>query len=186
MDTQTNLRHESGGASQASSELSTRQASREQEDAYQARKAHLIGQIQSGAGEPLALSKDTSNLFRDRLQDPKAKRKLDVRAFNHVLELDERAEWVDVEGMTPYLTLVDATLRRGYMPAVVPELKSITVGGAVAGLGIEASSFRYGLVHETVSEMEILLGDGRIVTCSPAGPATHLCEFRLLGRNQNA
>ncbi len=54
------------------------------------------------------------------------------------------------------------------MPTVVPQLKTITVGGAVSGVGIESSSFRYGFVHETVLEMEILLGDGRIVVCSPA------------------
>jgi len=53
------------------------------------------------------------------------------------------------------------------MPAVVPQLKSITIGGAVAGVGIEASSFKYGLVHETVLEMEVLLGDGRVVVCTP-------------------
>ena len=37
------------------------------------------------------------------------------------------------------------------MPAVVPQLKSITLGGAVAGVGIEATSFRYGLVHDTIA-----------------------------------
>ena len=34
-------------------------------------------------------------------------------------------------------------------------------------MGIESSSFKYGLVHETVKEMEILLSDGRIVVCTP-------------------
>jgi len=45
-------------------------------------------------------------------------------------------------------------------------LKTITVGGAISGLGIESSSFRFGLVHETVEELEVLLGDGRLVVCS--------------------
>jgi FAD/FMN-containing dehydrogenase len=49
------------------------------------------------------------------------------------------------------------------MPCVVPQLKSITIGGAVAGIGIESSSFRYGLAHETVEELEVLLGDGSVV-----------------------
>jgi FAD/FMN-containing dehydrogenase len=53
------------------------------------------------------------------------------------------------------------------MPAVVPQLKTITLGGAVAGVGIEASSHRHGLVHDTVTELEVLLGDGSIVTCTP-------------------
>lgn len=67
----------------------------------------------------------------------------------------------DVEGMVPYDALVEETLAFGLLPAVTPQLKSIIVGGAVSGLGIESSSFRYGLVHETVEEMEVLLGDGR-------------------------
>src|SRR5207248_11475150 len=57
---------------------------------------------------------------------------------------------VSAEGMTTYADLVDATLARGVMPCVVPQLKSITVGGAAAGVGIEASSFRYGLVNDTL------------------------------------
>jgi FAD/FMN-containing dehydrogenase len=49
---------------------------------------------------------------------------------------------------------------------VVPQLKTITLGGALAGVGIESSSHRYGLVHDSVLETEVLLGDGRIVTCT--------------------
>ena len=52
------------------------------------------------------------------------------------------------------------------MPAVVPQLKTITLGGAVAGVGIESSSHRYGLVHDTMLELDVLLGDGRVVTCT--------------------
>ena len=69
--------------------------------------------------------------------------------------------------MIPYAALADATLARGVMPAVVPQLKSITLGGAVAGVGIEASSFRRGLVHDTVTALDVLTPDGRIVRCTP-------------------
>jgi FAD/FMN-containing dehydrogenase len=92
---------------------------------------------------------------------------LDVRSFNRVLAVDPDRRIADVEGMTTYETLVDETLRYGLLPAVVPQLKTITVGGAVSGLGIESSSFKYGLVHETVDEMEILTGAGTIIACSP-------------------
>ncbi len=68
--------------------------------------------------------------------------------------------------MTRYVDLVDATLAHGTMPAVVPQLKSITLGGAVAGVGIEATSFRQGLVHDAVVALDVLTGDGRIVTCT--------------------
>jgi FAD/FMN-containing dehydrogenase len=126
----------------------------------------LIGQIEANAGSaPIGLAKDTSNLFRDRKQTPR--HKLDVRPFNEVLAINAEERWVEVEGMTPYVKLVDAMLAHGLMPAVVPQLKSITIGGAAAGVGIEATSFKYGLVHETLQELEILLPDGRVVLATP-------------------
>ncbi len=68
--------------------------------------------------------------------------------------------------MITYEALVEACLAQGVMPAVVPQLKTITLGGAVAGVGIESSSHRHGLVHDTMLELEVLLGDGRIVTAT--------------------
>jgi FAD/FMN-containing dehydrogenase len=53
------------------------------------------------------------------------------------------------------------------MPAVVPQLKTITLGGAVAGVGIESSSHRYGLVHDTMAAVDVLLGDGSVLRCTP-------------------
>ena len=68
--------------------------------------------------------------------------------------------------MVTYEALTAACLARGVMPAVVPQLKTITLGGAVAGVGIESSSHRYGLVHDTVLELDVLLADGRVLTCT--------------------
>ena len=69
--------------------------------------------------------------------------------------------------MISYEDLVAECLAHGVMPAVVPQLKTITLGGAVAGVGIESSSHRYGLVHDGMLELEVLLGDGSIVACTP-------------------
>ncbi len=132
---------------------------------YAQRKSELIRTLQAGAGERVALAKDTSNLFRDRQRRPQ--QRLEVGRFNHVLEVDAAAGWVDVEGMTPYDALVDATLEHQVVPAVVPQLRSITIGGAAAGVGIEASSFKLGLVHDTLLELEVLLADGSVVLCTP-------------------
>jgi FAD/FMN-containing dehydrogenase len=68
--------------------------------------------------------------------------------------------------MITYEDLTRECLAHGVMPAVVPQLKTITLGGAVAGVGIESSSHRYGLVHDTMLELDVLLADGRIVTCT--------------------
>jgi FAD/FMN-containing dehydrogenase len=84
-----------------------------------------------------------------------------------VLAIDRAARTADVQGMTTYEDLVDATLAHGLMPLVVPQLKTITLGGAVTGLGIESSSFRNGLPHESVRELEILTPTGDVVVARP-------------------
>jgi FAD/FMN-containing dehydrogenase len=132
--------------------------------------AHRVSRLQAwlrapGDPAPLGLSKRSSNLFRDRAESPK--RRLDLGEFTHVIEVDTERQWVDVEGSASYEELVDATLPRGVMPAVVPQLKTITVGGAAAGVGIEATSFREGLVHHTLLELEVLQPSGEVVTCTP-------------------
>lgn len=68
--------------------------------------------------------------------------------------------------MTTYEHLVAATLPHGLMPMCVPQLRTITLGGAVTGLGIESASFRFGTPHESVIEMDILTGAGDILTVS--------------------
>jgi len=69
--------------------------------------------------------------------------------------------------MCTYEDLVDATLPHGLIPLVVPQLRTITLGGAVTGLGIESTSFRNGLPHESVLEMDVFTGAGDVVTTRP-------------------
>lgn len=133
--------------------------------AFSARKQALNAQQGREDQTELRLRKSTSNLFRERR--PGNVRRLDLTAFRHVLEVDAARLLVDVEGLTTYEDLVDATLPAHCMPQVVPELKTITIGGALSGGGIESTSFRYGFVHETVEEIEVLLGDGSTVVATP-------------------
>jgi FAD/FMN-containing dehydrogenase len=112
---------------------------------------------------PIRLAKRTSNLFRSNESSGHG---LAVTALAGVIAIDEQARTADVQGMCTYEHLVAATLERGLMPLVVPQLKTITLGGAVTGLGIESSSLRNGLPHESVLEMDILTGTGEIVTVS--------------------
>ena len=118
-------------------------------------------------GAPVRLAKKTSNLFRIREQATAPG--VDVGAFAGVLWVDPVNRTADVLGMTTYEDLVDATLAYGLMPLVVPQLKTITLGGAVTGLGIESTSFRDGLPHESVIEMDVLTGAGEVVTARPDG-----------------
>lgn len=136
-----------------------------------ARYQKLVSRLQEQyaaipVGSPVRLAKKTSNLFRTRTAVSAPG--LDVAAFDGVLHVDPVNRTADVLGMTTYEHLVDATLPFGLMPLVVPQLKTITLGGAVTGLGIESTSFREGLPHESVIEMDVLTGSGEIVTASGA------------------
>lgn len=116
------------------------------------------------ATSAVRLAKPTSNLFRARTK--RDARGLDTTGLTSVLGVDPQARTADVAGMCTYEDLVDATLPYGLSPLVVPQLKTITLGGAVSGLGIESASFRNGLPHESVLEMDILTGAGELVTAS--------------------
>jgi FAD/FMN-containing dehydrogenase len=133
-------------------------------ETYAERRDYLAAAVRGAAGR-IGLAKDTSNLFRDRAGA--GKRLLDVRPFHHVLAVDPAGGWLEAEGMATYEEIVERALAAGVMPAVVPQLKTITLGGAAAGIGIEAASFKHGLVHETLLEMDVLTGDGQVLTCSP-------------------
>ncbi len=84
-----------------------------------------------------------------------------------MIEVDAAGQQAEVQGMCTYEHLVEATLPHGLIPYVVPQLKTITLGGAVTGLGIESTSFRSGLPHESVEEMDVFTGAGEVVTTRP-------------------
>jgi FAD/FMN-containing dehydrogenase len=117
--------------------------------------------------DTVRLAKTTTNLFRARAgaRGPG----LDVSGLTGVIGIDAAGRTADVQGMCTYEHLVEETLRHGLIPYVVPQLKTITLGGAVTGLGIEATSFRSGLPHESVIEMDIVTGTGEVVTARPEG-----------------
>ena len=117
------------------------------------------------AGAPVRLAKKTTNLFRARAASTAPG--LDVSGLTGVIEVDPEALTADVQGMCTYEDLVDATLPHGLIPYVVPQLRTITLGGAVTGLGIESTSFRNGLPHESVLEMDVFTGAGKVVTARP-------------------
>lgn len=139
-----------------------RPVGREVHDAAVAELAAAVRGIPDGS--PIRLAKRTSNLFRPR--GGTGVPGLDVSKLDGVVEVDPVARTAQVQGMATYETVVAATLAHGLMPLVVPQLRTITLGGAVTGLGIESSSFRNGLPHESVIEMDILTGSGEILTAS--------------------
>lgn len=121
---------------------------------------------------PLRMFKATaSNTFRPQqiTGREESQARLDLRGFVHVLEVNQAELWCDIEASATFETYVAATLSHGVAPLVVPELRTITVGGAIVGIGIESSSFKHGFFHEGLLECDVLLASGEVVTAKPEG-----------------
>ncbi len=131
----------------------------------------LIKQLEirlAGNTQRLRVKKKTiSNLFRYDGRKKLSTREIDLSEFNKPLYLDSRNLTLEAQGLTTYEQIVDFVLQDGFLPLITPELKHITVGGATVGIGIEANTFKYGFVHNGLLEAEVLLANGKIVTCSP-------------------
>jgi Delta24-sterol reductase len=94
---------------------------------------------------------------------------IDVSTLNRVLSFNLEKKTVLVEPNVAMDSLVQATLKHGLIPAVVPEFPGITVGGAYAGTAGESSSFRWGFFDRLVTKAEVVLADGRVVEASEEG-----------------
>ncbi|HTM68526.1 MAG TPA: FAD-binding oxidoreductase [Candidatus Binatia bacterium] len=127
--------------------------------------AQLKGRV---GGRPVSLKKKAVSHEVPKLGDRRHEdEKIDISDLNEILRIDaERRICVAEPGVT-FVDLVQATLRHGLVPIVVPELKTITIGGAVAGCSIESMSYVYGGFHDTCLEYEIITAKGDVLVCAP-------------------
>eukprot|EP00939_MAST-03C_sp_MAST-3C-sp1_P002406 g2406.t1 len=123
--------------------------------------------VRKGVTISLSQKGNVSTIFAQSKSRSKSScAKLDLSAFEGVVSFDRKAQIVTVGGKTSFKALTEFLLPLGFMPRVVPELDTITVGGALSGVGIESSSFRYGFVHNSLISFEILLSNGSVIRAS--------------------
>jgi cytokinin dehydrogenase len=63
--------------------------------------------------------------------------------------------------------VLDAALRHGLTPPVLPDYLELTVGGTLSVGGIGGGSHRYGPQVDNVAELEVVTAAGELVRCSP-------------------
>ncbi len=147
---------------------------------HAAKVARIAGALRERRGTaPLSLRKRSVSHMVPKPRDRRYRDdKLDLRELNELLVIDpERRICVAEPGVT-FVDLVAATLRHGLVPEVVPELKTITIGGAVAGCSIESSSFRVGGFHDTCLEYEVVTATGEVLVCTPDNE--HQLVFQMM------
>lgn len=89
-----------------------------------------------------------------------------VDRMTDIIEVNTEARWVSVEPMVTMGQLVPALMESGWTLPVVPELEELTVGGMIAGTGVESSSHHSGLFQEFCLELEVVLASGSVVKCN--------------------
>ena len=97
-----------------------------------------------------------------RIQEFRRDQTVDASNLTGILEVTPPQRFVRVEPNVPMDKLVRETLRFNLIPEVVMEFPGITVGGGVAGVGGESSSFRYGVFSETCESLEVITPDGQL------------------------
>ncbi len=93
--------------------------------------------------------------------------KIFVGELNRILDIDTKNLSCTAESGVTFSDLVKETLKHGLVPYTVPELKTITIGGAVSGCSVESMSYKYGGFHDSCLEYEVITANGEILTCSP-------------------
>ena len=93
--------------------------------------------------------------------------KIGISDLDAILEIDPVKRICVAESGVTFIDLVRETLKHGLAPVVVPELSTITIGGAVSGCSLESMSFRHGGFHDTCLEYEVITGTGEVITCAP-------------------
>src|SRR5258708_1941196 len=76
-----------------------------------------------------------------------------------------------------------AALAKNLTPPVLPECMMLSIGGTLNAGGFGNTSQHYGALVDNVTELDVVTGDGRLVTCSPDRNA-ELFNMVLAGMGQ--
>jgi FAD/FMN-containing dehydrogenase len=71
-----------------------------------------------------------------------------------------------VDGGTRWLDLLQQTIPQGLTPPTLVDFLELTVGGTLSLGGIGSQAFRYGPQVDNVVELQVVTGEGELVSCS--------------------
>ena len=136
---------------------------------HQEKVKRVIEQLKNhDPSKPVSLKKKAVSHEVPKLNDQRHfDQKIDVSDLNQVIEIDPEEKICIAEPGITFVDLVKETIKYNLVPIVVPELKTITIGGAVAGCSIESMSYQYGGFHDTCLEYEIITAEGGVLICTP-------------------
>ncbi len=136
---------------------------------HEEKVARICRQLREHRGpDPLSIKKKAVSHEVPKLKDKRiGDRKVDLTDMNDILSIDPKENVCTAEPGVTFFDLVKATMAYGLVPLVVPELKTITIGGAVAGCSLESMSYKCGGFHDTCLEYEVITARGEVLNCTP-------------------
>jgi FAD/FMN-containing dehydrogenase len=90
---------------------------------------------------------------------------IDMSGLNLVSE--PQVDRITVQGGALWSSVLEAALAGGTTPAVLTDYLHTSVGGTLATGGVGGTSHRYGFQVDTVEELRVVTGTGRLAICSP-------------------
>jgi Delta24-sterol reductase len=137
---------------------------------HEEKVAKLQQQIRQGAQSQKLLSlhygKGHSNTTRSKAYN-KGCFGLSCGPLDQILSIDVAKKRVWVEPRVTMEALARTTLPHGLLPLIIPEFKGITVGGAIMGAAAESSSHKWGIFHDSCTQLKLLDGRGNLIAASP-------------------
>jgi cytokinin dehydrogenase len=92
---------------------------------------------------------------------------------------------IEVDAGIDWRSVVRASVPNGQAPPVLPAYLGLTVGGTLSIGGIGVATFRHGAQVDHVLELQVVTGEGAVVTCSERRQPD-LFEAALAGQGQCA
>lgn len=121
-----------------------------------------------GGLQPVKILKREVSHFVPNPYDRRGKLpKIDISTLNEIISIDAANRLCVTEPGVTFSELVTRTLEQKLIPCTVPELKTITIGGAISGCSVESMSYKYGGFHDGCVEYEVITGRGVVITCTP-------------------
>ncbi|MFD7262407.1 FAD-binding protein [Streptomyces sp. NPDC059874] len=90
---------------------------------------------------------------------------IDAKGMSKILSIG--SDYAVVEAGVTWGQLTDATLALGKTPPALPDYLYISIGGTISIGGIGGTVQKYGLLCDTVQAIDIITGDGKLVTATP-------------------
>jgi cytokinin dehydrogenase len=108
---------------------------------------------------------------------------IDMSSLNGVSSVD--VDRIAVDAGADWRTVVRAGLNQDRTPPVLPNYLGLTVGGTLSIGGIGIGTVRHGAQVDNVLELEVVTGEGKLVTCS-ARERRDLFDAALAGQGHAA